>query len=650
MEETARRPLDVRLRVLLGRVDTQAGAVWLLGFLLVVYLGLEGGGYGPVLRNQLGIAVWWGVLLGLGVGALPVRRLRRGSWVAIGLLAAYVAWVALSATWSTAAGNTFEDLGRVSTYLGIFVLAVSIRGRSGARRMVAAVGSGIFVLIAAGLLSRLHPAWFPSATEPLNLLTTERNRLSYPLGYWNGVAELAAIGAPLLLYLAGSGRRVVTQALATAALPALGLAVYFTFSRTGAAAAAVGVVAFIALSSDRIPRVLTTLVASAGTAILIAGAHQRHALNAGLESSLAHHQGNQLLAMTLVVCVGAGLIQASIAIALKQGKRPRWSQVTRNQSLAFLGGAAVTVVVIGVAIGGPGKVSHGWNEFKNSGGSPTGAARFGSFSSSGRWDYWKQAVAEFESAPLVGKGSGSFEAWWAQHRGNNGGFVRDAHSLYLELLAELGIVGFALLVGFFAWIVIVGLIRYSSATQSRRSQLAAAMAGCVAFLVGAGFDWSWELAVIPISFLLLASVIVTAGDRSRRGTPPVKFRVVGCLAAIVAMVAIGIPLATAHSLQASQAAVREGNLEAALHGANDARSVEPFAAAPRIQQALVQERLGNLAAAERAAHSAVAREPYEWRSWVILSRLQAERGKISASIDSYRKARSLNPHSALFRE
>jgi O-antigen ligase len=650
MEGTARLPLDARLRTLFGRLDLQAAAVWLLGFLLIIYLGLEGGGYGPVLRNQLGIAVWWGVLLGLGVGALPVRKLRRGSWVAIGLLSAYVAWVALSATWSTVPGSTFEDLGRVSTYLAIFVLAVSIRGRSGARRMVAAVGCGIFVVIAAGLLSRLHPAWFPGATEQLKLLTTERNRLSYPLGYWNGVAELAAIGAPLLLYLAGSARHVVTQALAAAALPALGLAVYFTFSRTGAAAAVVGVVAFIALAGDRLPRLLTALVGSAGAAILIAGAHQRHALNAGLESSLAHHQGNQLLAMALVVCVGAGLIQASIAIVLKQGRRPRWTRVDRRQSIAILGSAAVVVVLVGVAVGGPGKVSHAWSEFKNSGGSPTGAGRFGSFSSSGRWDYWKQAVDEFESAPLVGKGSGSFEAWWAQHRGANGGFVRDAHSLYLELLAELGIVGFALLVGFFAWILIVGLIRYSSATQSRRSQLAAAMAGCIAFMVGAGFDWSWEIAVIPISFLLLASVIVTAGDRSRRSAPPVKFRVLGGAVAIIAMIAIGVPLATAHSLQASQAAAREGNLEAALHNATDAQSVEPFAGAPRLQQALVQERLGDLAAAERDARAAVAREPDEWRSWVILSRLQAERGRISPSIDSYRRARALNPHSALFRE
>jgi hypothetical protein len=52
-----------------ARFDPQAVAIWLLGFGLVVFLGLNGGGYDPVVRNQLGIAIWWGVLLGLAVGS-----------------------------------------------------------------------------------------------------------------------------------------------------------------------------------------------------------------------------------------------------------------------------------------------------------------------------------------------------------------------------------------------------------------------------------------------------------------------------------------------------------------------------------------------------------------------------------------------------
>ena len=78
--------------------------------ILIVYLALEGGGYDPIVRNQLGIAVWWGVMLGLAIGALPLNRLRRGSWIAVGLLAAYVGWVALSLIWTRTTDASFEDI------------------------------------------------------------------------------------------------------------------------------------------------------------------------------------------------------------------------------------------------------------------------------------------------------------------------------------------------------------------------------------------------------------------------------------------------------------------------------------------------------------------------------------------------------------
>ena len=55
------------------RFDWSAVATWVLGFGLVVYLGLEGGGYDPLVHDQVGIAVWWILLAGVVVGALPRR-------------------------------------------------------------------------------------------------------------------------------------------------------------------------------------------------------------------------------------------------------------------------------------------------------------------------------------------------------------------------------------------------------------------------------------------------------------------------------------------------------------------------------------------------------------------------------------------------
>jgi O-antigen ligase len=649
MESADRLSAGAQFGALVSKIDFQAVAVWLLGFLLVVYLGLNGGGYDPVVRDQVGIAVWWGILLGLAVGALPIRRLRRGAWIALGALTAYVAWVALSATWSSTVDGSFADLGRVTTYLGVFALALGIRGQHGARRLIGALGAGIVVLVAVALLSRLHPAWFPGARETVNLLSGNRSRLSYPLGYWNGVAALVAIGIPLVLYLACSARHLLVRALAAAALPAMVLALYFTFSRGGVVAALAGVLVFVALANDRVLKGATMAIAALGSPILIVGAHQRGALDDGLSNQLAHQQGNELLAMTIVVCAGVGLLAAGLAVYLRNAERPAWTVPSRRASQLGVGTALALVLVAAVALVASGKVSHAWSEFKESNGTADGAGRLQSFSSNGRIPYWEAALHEFDAHPLVGGGSGSYEVWWAQHRGEKGGFVRDAHSLYLEALAELGIVGLVLLVFFIGWVLYVGARTYLFAARSRRTQMAAALAGIVAFCLGAAYDWLWELPVLAIAFLLLAAVVVSAGSGERRRPTPLAFRLGGCAVAVAALVAIAIPLAAVTSIQQSQAAVRSGDLPHALAEAEDAVRVEPFAAPPRLQQALVLEEAGQIAAAERAARAAVRREPQEWRSWVVLSRLQARSGEAGAALASYRKAKMLNPRSTLFR-
>jgi tetratricopeptide (TPR) repeat protein len=120
--------------------------------------------------------------------------------------------------------------------------------------------------------------------------------------------------------------------------------------------------------------------------------------------------------------------------------------------------------------------------------------------------------------------------------------------------------------------------------------------------------------------------------------------------AIAAMVAIAIPLAASSSLSESQAAVRRADLPMALELARQAKAVEPFAARPHVQEALILESQGSLLPAAAAAARATEREPHEWRAWVIRSRIDAERGDAKASLAAYRKAKSLNPDSVLFKE
>ena len=653
METIAAPPLPsvARFRSLVGRVDWNAVSAWLLGFGLVAYLGLKGGGYDPLVNDQVGIAIWWVLLATVLAGALPRRRLGPLAWCALGLLAAFVAWSALSLTWTESIDKTSADLARVATYLGVFALALFTRGPKAARRMVAAVGTGIAFVAIVALLSRLHPAWFPEGSQTGRFLgSSAQERLSYPLNYWNALAALIAIGLPLLLQVATCAKAILFRALAAAALPAMALTSFLTLSRGGIAAAIVVLALFLALTSDRLPKLLTLLVAGAGGAILIAAATQRDALQHGLLNATAHHQGNQMLAMTLVVCAGVGLVQAGISIALTHGMRPRWTRVSRRGSLVAALTGALAVLIAVAALNAPGRISHAWSDFKQSGGPGTGTERLASVSGNGRYQYWVSAADENGAKPLTGTGSGTFEYWWARNSSVRS-TVLDTHSLYMQTLGELGIAGLALLAAFLLATLLGGARATLRAAERARPQLAAAVAGCTAFFLTAVFDWMWQIPVLPVAMLLLASALVSTTARSRAAArPALRFplRAALSVAAIAAVIAIAIPLSSSTLVRQSQSDARASNLPAALSAARSAQNAQPEAATPRLQQALLLEAQGDLAPAATAARAATQREPTNWRNWLVLSRIEGERGKASASLRAYRKAKSLNPHSPLF--
>ncbi len=85
-----------------------------------------------------------------------------------------------------------------------------------------------------------------------------------------------------------------------------------------------------------------------------------------------------------------------------------------------------------------------------------------------------------------------------------------------------------------------------------------------------------------------------------------------------------------------------------LEEARSAQNVEPAAASPRLQQALVLELQGDLPAAEAAARAATERESTNWRTWLVLSRIAAERGRAGISVHAYEEARAMNPHASIF--
>jgi O-antigen ligase len=129
--------------------------------------------------------------------------------------------------------------------------------------------------------------------------------------------------------------------------------------------------------------------------------------------------------------------------------------------------------------------------------------------------YWRAALEQYEEHAAVGSGAGTYQLHWPQHRPQDLSVldtpdVLDAHSLYLETLAELGPAGLALLVGALA-------IPLVAAVSRRRDHLVAlALPPYVAYLVHAGVDWDWELPAVTLVGLACAAGALVAGREGGR--------------------------------------------------------------------------------------------------------------------------------------
>ena len=630
-----------------GRLLAEAG----VPFLLIVYLALKGGGYDEVIYEEVGVAVWWIVMLGALVGVLPRARVGRSAWVALALLAGFTVWTGLGISWSQSAEESTTELARLGTYLGIFALAISCQRPGSIRRSLHAVAAAITLVGGLALMQRYHPSWFP-ANGAAQKIPASIARLNYPLNYWNGLATLVAIGMPLLIVAAHRARTLPGQALAAAPIPALALVAYLTLSRGGVIELGVALVVLVALYPRRwalLPILATTAV---GSAILIGAMSERDTLQNGLATPTAHAQANEMLAMTLVVCVATALICVAIGVAARNALGPRPARL-RRPSRRVTAAALAAILVAALAAGVPGTLSNRWEDFNNPAGtSDTGGnittARFDSASGNGRYQWWSSALDANATAPLIGIGPGTFQYWWDQH-GTIPGSVRDAHSLYFQTLAETGIIGFLLIAGLIGVILVVA-IRAARRATADRTYLAAAAAACVAFATSAAIDWVWQLAVLPAAFFIIAAAALAGRSDARVAAAGRRLgpRLRAAVLSVAALIAIALPLARASAVAESQSQAKARALQTALADAKRGHSIQPYAASPSLETALIYELGGDYPAAVSAAEAATRSGSTNWRNWLVLSRVQAEAGNAQGSVEAYERAKALNPRSPIF--
>jgi tetratricopeptide (TPR) repeat protein len=265
-----------------------------------------------------------------------------------------------------------------------------------------------------------------------------------------------------------------------------------------------------------------------------------------------------------------------------------------------------------------------------------------STSGSGRWQFWSAAVSQFRAHPLNGGGAGSWQAWWLQH-GSLPVPSQFAHSLYLEALGELGILGFLLIVGA-VLVAVVGAIRSALTLQS--GEVAAAAACGIAFFAAAAYDWVWQLAGVAIVGVGMLGFALGALPAERAVTwGHDTLRPILALVAVAAIIPQYVVLAAGSHMSNSHDAYIAGDGARARSEALAAKAIEPWAASPYLQLGFVAEAEGHFAQAARLAHEAIRHSRRDWSLWTSAAKFEAEGGDIRAARRDLAEARRLNPHS-----
>jgi hypothetical protein len=470
-------------------------AALVLGLLpgaLVLYFGFNGGGFFAGTVGFACVILIQLLILRVLLGDQPFEGFSRGVAVVGGALAAFATWVLLSGLWSDAHDRALIEFDRALMYLVIFLLfGLVARTPSRIPWIVRGLAASIVICAAVGLFSRLRPDVLHTTSD------VAVNRLAYPLTYWNALGLLSAVGILLLLGLASSRtERRAVRALACGAVPLLALTLYFTFSRGAILALALGLVVYVVVARSR--GLVGTLLATAPvSAIAVALAYREDALasnNPGTPAAIA--QGDHILKVT-VVCIVVAVAIRAVTLALLD-RRLYAVEITpwhRRAGWLAAGGAMLCALLVALSLGGAGWLSRQYDGFVHAAPAKSNGdlrLRFTDPSSNGRIEQWRVAVHQFDDQPLRGSGAGTFEFVWRVRRPSTNTVV-DGHSLYVEVMAELGIVGLVLLV------IAVGGMIFALARRARgpnRVLYAALLAATVTWAVHAGIDWDWEMPAV----------------------------------------------------------------------------------------------------------------------------------------------------------
>jgi hypothetical protein len=461
---------DARTDVASERWTTQLAGPLLL---VAATAGLLGqGAYYPSVQRPVGVLIAAATLLGMAGRPLARDDLRL---LPVILALALAAWAILD---GALVGVVAAGVGPALLLVGVVaVLLVCRRLRQEDREILLAGVIGIGLLVALmgwlGVAGRVG-SWAFQAQG----LWRASSTLTYPNAT---AAVLAAISLVVLGRLAGTPGSVPLVLAATGLLAGLAA----TMSRAGALALVVGLVVLAGLRGLG-ATARTTVGPVAGALVAMLGL---------LPSMPATSPARPALAL---VGLGVGLTLAALVVRLR-----RWP------ALALAGGLLVAGLVGLVASGG------------GVGAGQTVVQARGNLASPDRTGALHAAMQLVAQHPLTGTGPGQADLRWKGHD-HGAQLYAYVHNEYLQVAAELGLVGLVLLAVLL--VAITRLLWRARPTGPAGATWAGVVAAAAAFAVHSGFDFVWHLPAIVLTVTLLVGLVLPAPDPAPAHQPSIPIR------------------------------------------------------------------------------------------------------------------------------
>jgi Tfp pilus assembly protein PilF len=616
-------------------INTVIGCCLAAAFVLVAFLTTGGTDLGPNTSVEIAL-VAAAALLAAAVVLLGAEGRAWGGSTLL-LSAGLAALTFASIAWSVKPDDSWLEANRTLSYLAAFGAAMALARLAPERwsAVVGAVATATTVVCAYALLTKV----FPATLDAGDLV----GRLKAPLGYWNALGLLAAMGlTPCIWAGARPTRGLLLRTLSVPALAILLAVLVLSYSRGVVLAAVVACGCWFALTPMRLRATVVLGLGAAGGAVLTVWALTHRALvhdNVPIASrTTAGHEFGVVVLLVVLLLTGAGFAAAVLLDRVVLQQRTR-----RRVGIALLVAVALVPVagLAGMAAssrGLPGEISHFWTTLTSSNGRASASpGRLVDLSNS-RPRYWREGLKVGEHALFKGVGAAGFQTARA-HYSADVLVAGHAHSYVIETFADLGLIGITLsLALFIAWAGAAGRTlgfgRRRGPPNAPADEHAAERAGLITmfafvltFGIDSAIDWTWFFPGVAVPALFCAGWLAARGPLSepigRLKSPRLPSAAPAAAGAVVAIGAIAIgaawviwqPLRSSDADASAVTALARGDTGTALAGARTAVSTDPVSADALWELSEIDIATGDLQGARDELVRATSRQPANPDTW-----------------------------------